>query len=152
MVTNPIYDGPMYESIHQNFSMACSPINFNTSATSNNESPTSPRYFVHTHNSEVAKQYANTPDSTASDVPLVPAVLPKTSKERNKLQLTLSLEPAVSNDTGGSATHTRLAATSFGGIKPDRDCSNEDNYTVMSPAAASDTQSGGCTEVTPEKH
>ena len=35
----------------------------------------------------------------------------------------------MSNDTGGSATHTRLAATNLGGTKPDRDFSNEDNYT-----------------------
>ncbi len=62
MVPNPIYDGPMYESIHQEFSnVVQSPTSGDILLTPDNSlSPTSPHYVKNsTSNEGIAKNYEN---------------------------------------------------------------------------------------------
>lgn len=113
MVPNPIYDGPMYESIHQQFNKVVHTPNSDCALLTPSPSPTSPHYV------RDLKQYENmdlpsAPTSASSPAPestlalnlassvlspspiteasLIPPIFnSKTPKERNKLQLTLNL-------------------------------------------------------------
>lgn len=107
MVPNPIYDGPMYESIHQQLSdVTHSPSAEDITNTDslNADSPSKPLYIVypsHSCNTPVAKIYENM-NATPTTVRAPPTyATPKTSKERNKLQLTLHLNTQPSETTSG---------------------------------------------------
>jgi hypothetical protein len=139
MVPNPIYDSPMYESIQQ----------YPSNSSPNVSTDTECRYTVndttHTH-------YENTacPPSISAPVepdlttlyaehsytasPTVPRALPagpKTSKERNTLHLTLTL------NAGEDEAHLSPMETGRSGIVPLSsavpDYMNDENYTLMSP-------------------
>ena len=159
MVHNPIYDGPVYESVQQQFEtltattlraarMTDSDNSVNQPCNSQPSTPTSSeksvRYvdppvqlpkmrsksFVsndHAHASTSASDAANIPRSTSVSVP----VTKKAGKQRNKLNLTLTLD---GNDSTGPSAMQNKTCGPISAVNPVVLRDVEDNYTVMSPA------------------
>ena len=112
MVINPIYDGPIYDSIPQQLSTGFhTQISDSTSSKPNNGSPTSPN---HVNN---LNEYENIPVSNSSAVTNAPtsqtSTSPITSKERKTLKLTLSLE---GEQIDSCIPYTISQANSTGGV------------------------------------
>lgn len=158
MVTNPIYDidGPMYESIQQQFDNTNHGANTEAVSTppqvqnhyvidlpGNNSSPKTPKYI------ESPGTAAATPTDTTPLVNLVPptrmalptdmdpptGVALTTAKERNKLHLTLTLHEGELF-VPKSSTNRNSGIARHGTLSPDltsKEGDDDDNYTFMSP-------------------
>lgn len=157
MVHNPIYDGPVYESVQRQFDTLTSTIlqasqtsdsdtslnqRCNSQSSTSTSSEKSVRYVDqpiqppkprsksfasndHSHSSISAYDAANVPRSTSVSVP---TVTKKIGKQRNKLNLTITL-----NGNGPSEPNANKTCGPISAVSPVlRD--EEDNYTVMSPA------------------
>ena len=171
MITNPIYDGPVYESVRQQYN----PLNSSTSTTPDS-SPTAPlndpaRYSNDPTIHQVDQVRRNTLSiSPRQPVPRVISPLAATSfrsasisgnttykhprRERNKLHLTLSLgnNEISSNpvlDGGKTGTLDKKSPIVPQTIPLEVD----ENYTVMSPArnrGFGSSLNGGWGEISPE--
>ena len=166
MVNNPIYDGPVYESIHRQFDSLTSTtlqaarvsdsensLNQCCNSQASTSSEKSDRYvdppvqppkprsksFVsidHTHCSISACNTAGVPRSTSISVP---TITKKTGKQRNKLNLKLALN-------GNHSAESDKTCGQISAVNPMLRGNEEDNYTVMSPAR----QFGKWNEISPE--
>ena len=167
MITNPIYSGPVYETVHQGYN----PLSTSASTTPDS-SPTTPL------NDDVSRYNIN-PTSRTDIIDLVRRnTLPSQSngrvvsplagtsyrsssisgnttvkhppKERNKLHLTLSLG---NNKEGSQNEHEIVPNSGKNGSGNVRPISEDENYTIMSPAANrgfGSSINGGWGEVSPE--
>ena len=152
MVHNPIYDGPVYESVQQQFNtLTATTLNASdTSAdhpcSSQPSTPTSSeksiRYVdpptpaqisktrILSHPSAPESDTENIPRSTSVSVP----VIKKSGKQRNKLNLTLTLTGTDSTGATGSHNAQDSTAEPILAVNPVVLRDVDDNYTVMSPA------------------
>ena len=157
MVHNPIYDGPVYESVQRQFDTLTSTTlraaqtsdsdtSLNQHCSSQLSTPTSSEKSVryveqpvqppkprsksfasndHSHTSISACAAAIVPRSTSVSVP---AVTKKAAKQRNKFNLTLTLNGNVPSDLVATQTCGPISGVNRVVLRDE-----EDNYTVMSP-------------------
>jgi len=130
MVTNPIYSGPVYETVPQGYTSI--PLNSPSSAKADsptpNSSPESNRYDLNpTSRTDILDLVRKTNKTTS---PLTETSFRSASssgnnahRERNKLHLTLSLG-ANSNKSHGEVTRAKRASDKI---------VDDENYTIMSP-------------------
>ena len=158
MVQNPIYDGPVYESVHPQFETLASATKqaasiSNTSidqpCNSQPSTPTSSEKSIRyvdppssvlvskprsksflSHPSAPESDTENIPRSTSISVP----VIKKIGKQRNKLNLTLTLTGTDSTGATGSHNAQNSTAEPISAVNPIVLRDVDDNYTVMSPA------------------
>ena len=161
MVHNPIYDGPVYESVQPQFETLIS-VTKRGASTSNTSSvdqpcssqpstPTSSEKSIRyvdpptsvqasktrcksflSHPSAPEGDAENLPRSTSVSVP----VIRKTGKQRNKLNLTLTLTGTDSIGTTGSHNAQNSTTEPISAVNPVVLRDVDENYTVMSPAGA----------------
>ena len=165
MVHNPIYDGPVYESVHQQFNTLCATIlqdslasdaSANRPCNSQTSTPTSseksiryvdPPSSAHQASKIRSKSFISHPSAPEGDTENIPRctsvsvpVIKKIPKQRNKLHLTLTLTGTDSTVATGSDDHNAQNKP-VSAVNPIVLRDVDDNYTVMSPAA------GRCTLV-----
>ena len=172
MVNNPIYDGPVYESIHRQFdSLTSTTLRAaqmsdsedshccNSQASTSSEKsdryvdppvqPPKPRSKSFASNDPA---HFSTSTCAAEIVPRstsisVPSVNKKTGKQRNKFNLTLTLnENAGPSDPVATQTNKMHMCGLISAVNPAVLRDEEDNYTVMSPV----DRSGKWNELSPE--
>ena len=155
MVHNPIYDGPVYESVQQQFNtltattLQASDSSADCPCSSQPSTPTSSeksvRYVDPPTPAQVpktrSKSFLSHPSATESDTKNIPRstsvsipVINKTGKQRNKLNLTLTLTGTDSTSATRSHNAQRSIAEPISAVNPIVLRDVDDNYTVMSPA------------------
>lgn len=155
MVPNPIYNGPLYESVQPHFETLVSTMastsgeqQCNSRASTPSSSEKSVRYvdppshssknrsrsFVSSgpsHSSMRTSDALNISRSTSVSIPAIK----KTEKQRNKLNLTLTLTGTDSTGATGSHNAQDSTAEPISAANPVVLRDVDDNYTVMSPAS-----------------
>lgn len=170
MVNNPIYDGPVYESIHRQFDSLTSTtlraaqildsdnsLNHSQASTCSEKSdryvdppvqapkPRSKSFVSsdHTHSSISTCEAGNVLRSTSVSVPK------KTGKQRNILNLTLTLNRNHSAEQDVMQTNHKTCGQ-ISAVNPVLRVDEEDNYTVMSPAGQC-IRNAKWSEISPEE-
>ena len=163
MVHNPIYDGPVYESVHPQFEslesatkQAASTSNTFVTQPCNSQlsTPTSSekslRYVDPPSSALVSKPrsksflcHPSDPESDTENIPrsmsISVPVIKKAGKQRNKLNLTLTLIGTAADSTGTTGSHNAQNSNvePVSSVNPAVLRDVDDNYTVMSPAGRS---------------
>ncbi len=167
MVPNPIYDGPLYESVHTQFDSlatqaSCQPRNTHSPTCSSTSSEAAlqdkaaVRYVPQPRSKSFVCGGPSLPsnESDAANIPRATSIseaLPairKSGKQRNKLNLTLSLA-ANESITSENARDAR-PCDPVSAINPMALTSVDENYAIMSPAGALANKSLPKNELSPE--
>lgn len=155
MIHNPIYDGPVYESVHRQFEALtlstpqaadnCDEQPYNSEASTPTSSEKSVRYvdqpfqrpdnvrsksFISKSPLISSDQGTTAQRSTSVSIPCVPK---KTGKERNKLHLTLTLTGIDLDATNEPHPQSQIQANKATNAAAAQLTDVDDNYLLMSP-------------------
>ena len=173
MVDNPIYDGPLYESVHTQFETLTKQTTSTANTSTCNSQPSTPtsseksiRYVdppssAHQTSKIRSKSFLSHPSAPEGDTENIPRctsvsvpVIKKIPKQRNKLHLTLTLTGTDSAVATEAHDHSAQNCTSkiISAVNPVVLRDVDDNYAVMSPAGGHRTLVGtdGWSELSPE--
>ena len=156
MVHNPIYNGPVYESVQTQFETLTKQGTSTSNTSACNSQPSTPtsseksiRYVdppssAHQASKIRSKSFLSHPSAPESDTDNIPRctsvsipVIKKIPKQRNKLHLTLTLTGTDSAVAIEAHDHNaqNCTAKTISAVNPVVLRDVDDNYTVMSPAA-----------------
>ena len=151
MVHNPIYDGPVYESVQPKFETLTKQATSTSNTSACNSQPSTPtsseksiRYVdppssAQQESKTRSKSFLSHPPPRESDTENIPrstsVSVPVIKKQRNVLNLRLTLPVSDSICASGSRSAQSSTAEPISAVNPIVLRDVDDNYTVMSPVA-----------------